>query len=75
MRVVKKIWSYSLTTFIYIIAVQVITNTDNLVVGAYLGVGVVIFYSIGGSLVSYSGQAVGALSSTFTPLASGLGVC
>ena len=71
-RVVKKIWAYSFTTFIYIIAVQIITNTDNLVVGAYLGVGVVVFYSIGGSLVSYSGQAVGALSSTFTPLASGL---
>ena len=72
MKTLKKIWSYSLTTFIIVIAVQVVFNTDNLVVGAFMSVGVVAFYSIGGSLVAYSRQIVTALSTTFTPLASSL---
>jgi O-antigen/teichoic acid export membrane protein len=66
------IWAYSFITFIWIIAVQIIINTDNLVVGAFLSVGLVAFYSIGGSLTSYSGQVVSAVSTTFTPLASNL---
>jgi O-antigen/teichoic acid export membrane protein len=66
----KMIWSYSFITFVWIIAVQIIINTDNLVVGAFLSVGLVAFYSIGGSLTSYSSQVVSAVSTTFTPLAS-----
>lgn len=72
MRVLRMIWSYSFTTFVFIIAVQIITNTDNLVVGAFLSVSAVTFYAIGGSLISYSYSVSGALSTTFTPLASGL---
>ncbi|HZY71718.1 MAG TPA: oligosaccharide flippase family protein [Edaphobacter sp.] len=72
MAVLKLIWNYSLTTFIFIIAVQIIMNTDNMVVGAFVSVGMVAFYSIGGSLMSYSWQVVSAVSTTFTPLASGL---
>ncbi len=72
MTILRKIWAYSFTTFIFMIAVQVIVNTDNLVVGAFLSVGVVAFYSIGSSLIGYTAQVVGALSTTFTPLASGL---
>jgi len=72
MAILRKIWAYSFTTFIFIIAVQVIVNTDNLVVGAFLSVSVVAFYSIGSSLIGYTAQVVGALSTTFTPLASGL---
>lgn len=72
MTILKLIWSYSFTTFIFIIAVQIIMNTDNLVVGAFLSVGLVAYYSIGGSLMMYSGQVVSALSTTFTPLASNL---
>jgi O-antigen/teichoic acid export membrane protein len=72
MKILKMIWSYSLTTFIFIIAVQIITNTDNLVVGAFLSVGLVAFYSIGGSLMTYSSQVVSAVSTTFTPMASNL---
>ncbi len=72
MSILKMIWSYSFTTFVFIIAVQIITNTDNLVVGAFLSVGMVAFYSIGGSLMSYSSQVVSAVSTTFTPMASNL---
>ncbi len=71
-KTLKSIWSYSFTTFIIVIAVQVVFNTDNLVVGAFLSVGTVAFYSIGGSLVAYSRQLVSSLATTFTPLASSL---
>lgn len=72
MEILRKIWSYSFTTFIYMIAVQVIANTDNLVVGAFVSVGTVAFYAIGGSLMGYSYQVVSSVSSTFTPMASNL---
>jgi O-antigen/teichoic acid export membrane protein len=68
----KTIWSYSLKTFIIIIAVQIVFYTDNLVVGAFISVGAVIFYSIAGSLAMYSGQVSTAMGATFIPMASGL---
>lgn len=68
----KMIWSYSFKTFIIIIAVQIVFYTDNVVVGAFLSVGVVTLYSIAGSLALYSGQVSAAMGSTFIPLASGM---
>ncbi len=68
----RKIWSYSFVTFIWIIAVQVIISSDNLMVGHFVSVKLAAFYAIGGSLVTYSGQVVSALTTTFTPLASSL---
>ena len=72
MQTLKMIWSYSFTTFIIVIAVQVVFNTDNLVVGAFVSVGAVAFYSFGGSLVAYSRQIVSAVATTFIPMASNL---
>jgi O-antigen/teichoic acid export membrane protein len=71
-KTLKKIWSYSFTTFIIVIAVQVVFNTDNIVVGAFVSVGAVAFYSIGGSLVAYSRQVVSSVATTFIPMASNL---
>jgi len=68
----KMIWSYSFKTFIIIIAVQIVFYTDNLVVGAFLSVGAVTFYSIAGSLAMYSGQVSTAMGTTFIPMASNL---
>ncbi|MGA8940377.1 MAG: hypothetical protein WB439_14535, partial [Acidobacteriaceae bacterium] len=62
MAILKMIWSYSFAMFIIIIASQVIFSTDNIVVGAFLSVGLVAFYSIGGSLTVYSMQVVSSLS-------------
>jgi O-antigen/teichoic acid export membrane protein len=70
--VLRTLWSYSLTTFVFMIAVQIIINTDSLVIGACLSLSMVTFYSIGSSLVSYATQVAGAVSSTFTPIASNL---
>jgi O-antigen/teichoic acid export membrane protein len=71
-KTLRAIWSYSLTTFVFMIAVQLIVNTDSIVVGAFLSVGMVTFYSIGSSLVSYASQVSVAVSSTFIPMASNL---
>jgi O-antigen/teichoic acid export membrane protein len=71
-KTLKMIWSYSFITFIILIAVQVIFNTDNIVVGALVSVGVVVYYSIGGSLVLYSRQVVSSVATTFGPMASNL---
>ena len=68
----KTIWSYSFTMFIIVVASQVIFSSDNVVVGAFLSVGLVAFYAIGGSLIVYSGQVASGLATTFTPMASGL---
>jgi O-antigen/teichoic acid export membrane protein len=70
--VLSPLWTYSATTFVYMIAVQVVWNTDSIVVGSVLSVGLVAFYSIGSSLVNYSAQVAQAISTTFTPMASGL---
>jgi O-antigen/teichoic acid export membrane protein len=71
-QILRTIWSYSFTTFVFMIATQIVINTDNVVIGAFLSVTAVTFYAIGSSLVNYAGQVSGAVSSTFTPLASGL---
>jgi O-antigen/teichoic acid export membrane protein len=70
--VLKSIWSYSFKTFVIIVAVQIVFYTDNLVVGAFLSVGVVTFYSIAGSLAMYSGQVSTSMGTTFIPMASSL---
>jgi O-antigen/teichoic acid export membrane protein len=69
---IRMIWSYSFAMFIILISSQIIFSTDNLVVGTLLSVGLVAYYSIGGSLMIYSNQVVGALSTTFIPIASGM---
>jgi len=72
MDLLKTIGTYSFTTFVILVAVQIVMNTDNLVVGAFVSVAMVAFYSIGGSLMAYSWQVVTSVSATFTPLASGM---
>jgi O-antigen/teichoic acid export membrane protein len=69
-EVLKTIWSYSVYAFLVMVAVQVIYQTDNLVVGAFLSASAVTFYSIGNSLCRYTQQLVVAMTTTFTSAAS-----
>jgi O-antigen/teichoic acid export membrane protein len=69
-EVLRKIWSYSVYAFLITIAVQLVYQTDNLVVGAFVSTAAVTFYSIGNSLCRYTDQAVAAMTSTFNPAAS-----
>ncbi len=68
----RKIWGYSFWVFVNSIACQLVYATDNLVVGAMVAPAAVTFYTIGSSLLSYSGQVVSSVTTTFTPIASGL---
>ncbi len=66
----RKIWSYSSYTFLITIAVQLVYQTDNLVVGAFVSTAAVTFYAIANSLCRYVTQVISSMSSTFTPAAS-----
>ncbi len=68
--VLRKIWSYSFYAFLLTIAGQLIYQTDNLVVGAFVSAAAVTFYSIGNSLCRYTQQLIYAMTMTFTPAAS-----
>src|SRR5262249_41533926 len=69
-EIFQSLWSYSLSTFVINICVQIIYYTDNLVVGAFFSTSAVTFYAIGGGLIEYLRQLVASLTWTFTPLAS-----
>jgi O-antigen/teichoic acid export membrane protein len=69
-EVLRQIWSYSFYVFIISVAMQVVYQTDNLVVGAFVSASAVTFYSIGSSLCRYTDQFVGAMTMTFVPAAS-----
>src|SRR5260370_26402436 len=69
-EILRKIWSYSVYAFVQTIAVQLVYQSDNLVVGAFITAAAVTYYSIGNSLCRYTQQLVGAMTMTFTPAAS-----
>jgi O-antigen/teichoic acid export membrane protein len=69
-EVLRQIWSYSFYVFMTTIAMQLVYQTDNLVVGAFVSASAVTFYAIGNSLCRYAGQIVGSMTQTFVPAAS-----
>lgn len=70
MEVLRQIWSYSIYAFLITVAVQLVYQTDNLVVGAFVSASAVTFYSFGNSLCRYTDQIVGSMTMTFVPAAS-----
>ena len=66
----KKIWSYSAYTFLITIAVQLVYQTDNLVVGAFVSTAAVTFYAIANSLCRYATQVIASINGSFMPAAS-----
>lgn len=68
--VLQKIWSYSAYVFLLMVAIQLVYQTDNVVVGVFVSASEVTFYSIGNSLCRYTQQLVGVMTATFTPAAS-----
>jgi O-antigen/teichoic acid export membrane protein len=69
-EVLRKIWSYSAYAFLLTVASQLVYQTDNLVVGAFVSAVGVTFYSIGNSLCRYTQQIVESMTGTFIPAAS-----
>jgi O-antigen/teichoic acid export membrane protein len=66
----RQIWSYSWYAFLTTVAVQLVYQSDNLVVGKFVSVSAVTFYAIANSLCRYTTQVVGSMGSTFVPAAS-----
>jgi O-antigen/teichoic acid export membrane protein len=66
----RKIWSYSVYVFLTGIAVQLVYQTDNIVVGAFVSASAVTFYAIANSLCRYATQVIGSIGTTFVPAAS-----
>lgn len=68
--ILRDLWSYSFYAFLTTIAVQLVYQTDNLVVGTFVSAAAVTFYSIGNSLCRYTDQFASAIAMTFVPAAS-----
>ncbi len=66
----RKIWSYSIYAFLAMVAVQLIYQSDNLVVGGFISPTAVTFYAIASSLCRYATQVVSSMNGTFMPAAS-----
>lgn len=69
--VLRSLWAYSFYAFLTTIAIQLVYQTDNLVVGTFVSASAVTFYSIGNSLCRYTDQFTGSMTLTFVPAASG----
>nr|WP_255550827.1 oligosaccharide flippase family protein [Granulicella sp. dw_53] len=64
------LWMYSFYAFLTTIAVQLVYQTDNLIVGTFISASAVTFYSIGNSLCRYTDQFASSMAATFVPAAS-----
>ena len=69
-QVLRQIQSYSFYAFLTTVAVQLVYQTDNMVVGAFVSAAAVTFYAIGNSLCRYAGQIISSMTLTFVPAAS-----
>ncbi len=69
-EILGKIWTYSSYAFLTTVAVQLVYQTDNLVVGAFVSASAVTFYAIANSLCRYAGSVVNSMGATFVPAAS-----
>lgn len=68
----RQLGGYSFYVIVVNACHQVINYTDNLVVGAFISVAAVTFYTIAGGLLEYGRQMVSALGLSFLPLASSM---
>jgi O-antigen/teichoic acid export membrane protein len=66
----KQIWTYSSYAFLTMIAIQLVYQSDNIVVGAFVSASAVTFYGIANSLCAYVGRIVDSMAFTFIPAAS-----
>ena len=66
----KRIWTYSSYAFLTTIAIQLIYQTDTIVVGKSVSIAAVTYYAIAGSICSYTMLAINSMGATFVPAAS-----
>lgn len=66
----QRIWTYSSYAFLTTVAIRLVYQTDNLVVGAFVSAAAVTPYGYANALCRYADQVVGAMGATFVPAAS-----
>jgi O-antigen/teichoic acid export membrane protein len=66
----KLIWTYSSYVFLTTVAVRLVYQTDNIVVGAFISAAAVTPYAYANTLCRYVDQLVGSMGTTFVPAAS-----
>jgi len=66
----RRIASYSGTTFLIIVAVRLRFKTDALVIGTFLSATAVTYFTIGARLVDYATEVVSSLAQIFVPMSS-----
>lgn len=69
---VRVLWDFSVYAFLIGVFGTLVHHTDNVVVGGFVSVAAVTFFSIGGSLTQQVRSVTAALTTTFAPLASSL---
>lgn len=71
-RHVRVLWDFSVYAFLMGLFGTLVNYTDNLVVGGFVSVAAVTFFSIGASLTEQIRHVTGSLTTTLAPLASSL---
>jgi len=66
----RKIASYSGTTFLIIVAGRLRFKTDALVIGTFMSAAAITYFTIGSRLVDYSSELVSSLAQIFVPMSS-----
>jgi O-antigen/teichoic acid export membrane protein len=66
----KRIASYSGTTFLIIVAGRLRFKTDALVIGTFVSVAAVTYFTVGARLVDYASEVVSSLAQIFVPMSS-----
>jgi len=64
--------THSIYAFILLAATRVITDTGNIIVGAFFGAAAVTLYGIAGTLTVYATNLISGISTTISPAASEL---
>jgi O-antigen/teichoic acid export membrane protein len=67
---VRRIATYSSSTFIIIVAARLRFKTDAMVIGKFVSAAAITYFTIGSRLVEYSGEVVTGLSQVFVPMSS-----
>lgn len=66
----RRIASYSGTTFIIIVANRLRFKTDAMVIGTFVSSAAITYFTIGSRLVDYAGDVVSGLAQVFVPMSS-----
>lgn len=69
---IKLIFSFGIHSFLLQLSFNVIFHTDSIVIGAFLSVGLVTYFTIAANLMNYSRMLISGISTTMTPRASAL---